>query len=164
MWSDKGPRTQLGYGSFLVYFCLADTAVEGTLLMPHGMGVPLSDPTRHPRLCTQCIINCQHVTEPMEQGREKWSPGGPKSLMSHPQCLRDRQGLRQAQGRRVASGRKGLRAGLNEACRETRTPGPGESLTQRGAWYKMPISFILLSVSRPEGGWDYKAHCVYGLI
>lgn len=49
MWSDKGPRTQLGYGSFLVYFCLADTAVEGTLLMLYGMGVPLSAPHQAPQ-------------------------------------------------------------------------------------------------------------------
>lgn len=113
-----------------------------------GCGCPSLPPTRHPRLCTQCILNCQHVTEPMEQGREKRAPGGPNSLMSHPQCLRDSQGLRQAQGRRGASARKGL----NEACRETCTPWP-RGVTDPARCIVKHANFIYLPVCVPPRGW-----------
>lgn len=80
--------------------------------MPHEMGVPLLCPIPwDPRLC---IINCQHMMEPMEQGCEKQYSGGSKSLISHPQSLRDSQGLGQprkkgSHGRTAASDWKGLR-------------------------------------------------------
>lgn len=88
----------------------------------------------------------------MEQGREKRAPGGPNSLMSHPQCLRDSQGLRQAQGRRVAGAWKGLRAGLNEACRETRTPWP-RGVTDPARCIVKNANFIYLPVCVSPRGW-----------
>lgn len=125
--SHTGPGAWLGKGCFLLLPLSAP--LPGQYLSRRGshfqclqeaqtqLSHPICPTLRHPKPCTQFTVNSQHLTEPMEQGHKKWSPGAPNSLMSHAQCLMDIQGLRWAWGRKSTCDSKGLEAGLSEACR-----------------------------------------------
>lgn len=92
----QGPKNLAWRRFFSIHFYLAGAVGEGALAFNAtwerrgswhllGFPTPLCPTPRHSRLCTHSrFINWQCL---MEQGHEKWLPGGPESLMSHPQCL-----------------------------------------------------------------------------